>query len=87
MLDNPWKKRRDLLMEAKAIMSEMEEKYEHFNFSKGWFERFKKRHKIGKLSSFSKKMVANPFAVKVENGDKDLKCGICVGDKGLDLKL
>ena len=57
MLHNPWKKRRDLLAEAKNIMVEMGEEYEDFSFSKGWFERFKKRHNIGKLSKFCRQQM------------------------------
>lgn len=69
MMKYPWKKRRDLLDEARSIMSEMGEGYDDFSFSKGWFERFKRRHKIGKLSSFSKKM-SNLSDAELETAEK-----------------
>ena len=51
---NPSAKRRVISGKSKAIMREMAPKnYEKFNYSKGWYERFRRRYtqRAGKIST------------------------------------
>lgn len=74
ILNNPKMKRKHILRQAKQIMEDLNiPGRDQFNFSKGWYERFRERMSKQKIISSVKFEELVKMEVKEENISEDIK--------------